>query len=253
MKKIYFLAFFLFASNLLLCQNFIETNYKHFLDNEDITRVQISEKMFSFASALTKNIEDEEGKKAHKLVSKIKGFDLIRLPNITNANKEFRSGYQKLSDFEELIRVKDNTNNVAILVKENNDIIYELVGLIAADSEFVAFTLIGEIDLNEIGELTKSLGKETLTNIKGISNLEFDDVKVYPNPAKANSKVSVDVPQKLKGGKLTLYDLDGKLIQTQNIDGTSLEVQTNKLTAGSYMLKMENGTFTVNRKIIVVE
>ena len=249
MRSLFFMVCLLFTT-FTYAQNFIEDNYAHFLDRDDITRVQVGERMFNIAATLTKDAENRE---AHDLVSKIKSFDLISIEKLSNPQSEFKAGLAKLKGFEELVRIKDKENNIAIMVDESNEIIHELVGIIAADSEFVVFDLVGEIDLNEISKLTSKLQDENLGKIQGISNLGLDEVKVYPNPVKRGSEVSVDVPANMIGGKVKVIDISGKTVSQQELTGNSLRLEGDQFNANSYFLEFENKGIIVRKKLIVIE
>ena len=249
MRSIFFLVCLLFTS-FTYAQNFIEDNYAHFLDRDDITRVTVGERMFNIAATLTK---DSENREAYDLVSKIKSFDLISVEGLSNPQNEFKAGIAKLKGFEELVRVKDKENNIVIMVDETHEIIHELVGIIAADSEFVVFDLVGEIDLNEISKLTSKLQDEHLGKIQGISSLGMDDVKVYPNPVKRGNEVNVDVPENMIGGKVKVIDVSGKTVVQQELSSNNLRLEGSQLNANSYFLEFENKGVIVRKKLIVIE
>ena len=249
MRSIFFLACLLFTS-FSYAQNFIETNYAHLLDREDITRVQVGERMFNIAATLTKEGDNRE---AHDLISKIKSFDLIKVGGLSIPQSEFKAGIAKVKGFDELIRVKDKETNVAILVDESHDIIHELIGIVAADSEFVVFHLIGEIDLNEISKLTSKLQNDHLGSIQGLSDLGLDNVKVYPNPVKKGSEVNLEVPEKMVGGSVKVIDMNGRTVHQQKLDSTSLRLDGNALLSNSYFIEFENKGVNLKKKLIVIE
>lgn len=235
------------------CQNFIEENYQKYLSQENITRVQVSERMFNIASILTRDVENKDTKDAHKIISKIKSFDLLSINDLANPNEAFLAGMAKCRNFDELIRVKDKNTNVSIRIDEENEIIHQIVGLIASDSEFVVFTLVGEIDLKEIGTLVNKLQDENVGKMLGTQKVSFEDVKVYPNPSKKGQINTVEVPENLIGGKLVIYDTTGKKIQEHDLTTSRLEINTLDMNESTYMLKFEKGTMQINKKLILIE
>jgi hypothetical protein len=244
---------FLFTS-AAFSQNFIEENYQSYLNNEDITRVQIGERMFNIAAIMTKDAKSEDAKDAHQIVSKIKSFDLLSMENIANPNQAFAAGLAKCQHLDELIRVKDKTTNVSIRIDEENDVIREIVGLIASDSGFVVFTLVGEIDINEVGKLVNKIQDEKMMgNLLGTKKVEIEEVKVFPNPSKKNATTTIEIPENLIGGKLVVYDLSGKKITDLELSSSSLELNTSTLSNATYMLKFEKGPISINKKLIIIE
>jgi len=63
--------------------------------------------------------------------------------------------------------VRDKENDLKFLVKENaKGNISELIMLVGGDKEFVAMSLVGDIDLNEISQIANGM------NIQGMDNLK---------------------------------------------------------------------------------
>jgi hypothetical protein len=258
MKKITFVLLALFFNAYLsnvFAQSFIETNYKSHLQKENITRVMVSEKMFAMANTFVKNSNDPDATKVQNIISKIKSFDLLRMKDGIDANQEFAKGMSSLNKkYEELIRVKHEKNNVALMIDEDNDIIHEMVGLIAADSEFVVFNLVGEINLNEVSEIIQKFDEKGLKGLKGIGDLHSKtEIEVYPNPAKINSKISFKAQDDMVGGTISINDINGKLIHTQKIQNTNEDLPTHNLGAGTYIVKYEKDGYTINKKVLITE
>ncbi len=248
--------------NLFICclitftsfsQSFIEENYASLANQEDVTRVTVGEKMFSIAATLTKDAKDSDTKEAHKFISKIKSFDLLSVENIGDGFSKFKAGLAKCQNFEELIRVKDKENNISIRIDESNDVIHQIIGLIAADSNFVVFNLVGDIDINEINTLINHIQDEKVSKILGTKNFKVDDVKVYPNPAKSGQKTTLDIPENLVGGTLSIFDMEGRKVKEMKLEGSSVELNTAGYSNNTYMLKFEKGPIMLNRKLIIIE
>lgn len=76
----------------------------------------------------------------------------------------------------------------------------------------------------------------------------------YPNPVAAQLTIEVDMPT-AKGRKLSyhLYDLNGRLLQQQEISGTKTELRVEELAPATYILKVNAGnkelkTFRILKK-----
>ncbi|KAA9331133.1 beta strand repeat-containing protein [Adhaeribacter soli] len=80
------------------------------------------------------------------------------------------------------------------------------------------------------------------------ANLLQSQVNVYPNPSQGTFKV--DLPQG-KTYELTVTDLTGKVIMTQNASGGINHLQLNKAAKGIYLLKVKGENGTATRKLIV--
>jgi hypothetical protein len=72
--------------------------------------------------------------------------------------------------------------------------------------------------------------------------------KVYPNPT--NSTLNVEMEQ-WSNGTFTLYDLSGKLVLSQSVNGNTAQINMSALSAGSYVLRLvENGKASVGVQVI---
>jgi hypothetical protein len=77
---------------------------------------------------------------------------------------------------------------------------------------------------------------------------------VYPNPS--SEFIAVQFSGLLKEDiKLSLYDLNGRLIQTQTVIAGStigyFDVRT--LYAGEYILKCTNDQFTIQKRVTIIK
>ena len=76
----------------------------------------------------------------------------------------------KFSEYEELMKIRDEGTNVRIMIKEANDKINELLLLIGGEDDFVLISFVGNIDINKIAQLSGTIdinGIEYLDNIGG--------------------------------------------------------------------------------------
>jgi len=76
----------------------------------------------------------------------------------------------------------------------------------------------------------------------GIEQLQVTNYKlqVYPNPA--NSRLNVKLENNANG-TLTLFDMSGKIVLSQAVNGNSAQINVSQLSAGNYILRLlENGT-----------
>ena len=154
----------------------IASLFEKYADNEELTKVNISQKMFSLFTNLEP--EDPETKELANAISKLKGVKILASDSITDGRKYYREATQniKKSKFEELMSVRDGDKDMVFMIKENGGVIDELLMLVGGDHQFVAMDLFGEIDLKQISKLSKGM------NMKGMEYLENID----KNPKKGS-------------------------------------------------------------------
>jgi len=173
MKKliITFIALQMLAFAVQAQDSSIASLFNKYQDDERFTKVSVSSKMFELFMQLEP--DDPDNKELAEAISKLEGLKILAGDSITGAKKyylEARDNVQK-SNFEELMAVRDGDQDVLFLVKENGNIINEMLMLVGGEREFVAMSLYGEIDLKTISKLSKGM------NINGMKYLENIDEK----------------------------------------------------------------------------
>ena len=81
------------------------------------------------------------------------------------------------------------------------------------------------------------------------SHTDAKQMKVYPNPT--NNVINVLLEKPVKNGTLTLFDMNGKIILSQLINGNTAKINMFSCVAGSYILLLsENGVVVSEVKIV---
>ncbi len=162
MKKIilFSIALLFISANIFAQNNAIDNLFEKYTDNDDFTSVYISGKMFN---TITKS--NSKGK-VDDVLSSLKGMNILTTEK--NPKDFFKEAKKKLysNDYEELMRVKDKGANVLFFVRESDGkIAKELVLLVGESDETVLISFGGNINLDKISDLGKTL------NIKGANKL----------------------------------------------------------------------------------
>ena len=254
MKKSVLLVVLMVIGNLTFGQSIIEKHYQKYVEDENVTHVFVSSKFFDFATAITSGMDDEDVKELSEFAANIESFSLIKVPQLKDAVAEYNKGMSSLpSSYDELVRVRAEGNRFTVLVDEEDDIVYELVGLGIADGDFIAFSLIGELDLNKISEFISKANNDMLAPVKEMVNEDVAEVKVYPNPATANSRFMLDVPENLIDARVNIYNMNGERVREFIAKSETTQINTNNLPAGNYYVEVQNDTFSVKKKLIVIQ
>lgn len=247
-----------FAATLLstaaFSQGIIDRHYSNYLNDDDVTHVYVAGKMFDLASVLAAGVDDKDVQELSEFASKIQSFSLIKVPNRIDAKAEFKKGLADVAnDYDELIRVRDEGNRFALFIDEEDNVVFEVVGLAIADGEFVALSLVGEMDLTKISDFVSKIDNDDFEPFKRMSEFNPDDMKVYPNPANANAQITVEVPEKMVGGKATLFDTNGRTLKTIDVDSNEVTITTNGLNAGNYFVELQKESVTMKRQVIILQ
>ncbi|MCQ2285774.1 MAG: S8 family serine peptidase [Bacteroidales bacterium] len=74
----------------------------------------------------------------------------------------------------------------------------------------------------------------------GIADFNAVDFHIYPNPA--SDFITVVLPEGMEGAQMQIFDLSGKLINTQNLNETNNTINVNSMASGLYFVKIGNTT-----------
>ena len=75
-------------------------------------------------------------------------------------------------------------------------------------------------------------------------------VKTYPNPAKES--MTVELTQRIPGGMIDLFDMEGRLVSSQTLEGTVNTVNVNGLVQGQYHYKVMSGKTIQNTGFFMI-
>lgn len=89
--------------------------------------------------------------------------------------------------------------------------------------------------------------KEAIVSIEEV--IKKCTVSIYPNPT--NNTLNVELENYVNNGTLTLFDMSGKIVLSQAVNGNFAQINMFPLTAGIYILRLvENGTVSRETQVI---
>jgi len=140
--------------------------FSSYADSEDYTKVTISSKMFELFTHIEGTNEEEQ--EMLETISGLQGMRMVTASNPDEADSRYKSALKSLgSEFEVLMEVEDDEENITIFIKEESGMINELV-IIGCGDEFFILSLLGDIDLKQVAKLSRTIqidGMEHLQNI----------------------------------------------------------------------------------------
>ena len=97
---------------------------------------------------------------------------VVAADSVPDSRRVYQDAVSRIQkkNYSELMSVKDGKEDMLFLIREKGPIIEELVMVAGGHKSFMVLSLYGEIDLNSISKLSKSM------NIKGMEQLQkLDD------------------------------------------------------------------------------
>lgn len=165
MKKIILILIVAFLSIPGFSQNTpVDGLFDKYSGKEGFTSVYITSYMFSmFTDVETNDPEFDE------LMKNLKGIKILATDESYNGNANF---YKEIIDkipisqYKELMVIKEKDQDVKFLINEKDGKIIELLLIAGGKDENVLISIKGDIDLKNISKLSKSM------NINGLEHLE---------------------------------------------------------------------------------
>ncbi len=168
--------------NLILLTAFIasfwvsgQTIFERYANNDEVTLVSISPKMFKMLGQMSLSLDDPEAQEYLDMVTSINNFKVLISSNPSISGEMLAWVNQQVSkqDLDELLSIKDQEADVTFYVKEGKSEVYveqllmyvnERVGsgstnlnINGREIKAVLMLLEGDIDLNKISKLTDQM------------------------------------------------------------------------------------------------
>ena len=164
MKKWICIGLFLIGTCSVQAQDLVSDFLSKTKENKVFTQVNISSRMFQMISEIT----DAE---TESIIRNLTGMKMLTTEQETDRYfQEVRTMLQKRKpEYEELMSILEEGEQVWMYVREKNKEIVELVILVGGKEEFMLMSFCGVIDLKKISRLAKAVnveGMEYLGKVK---------------------------------------------------------------------------------------
>lgn len=166
MKKSALSLFIIFFTLLLNGQNGpIDEMFNKYSEKEGFTVVSISSKMFSMFAG-----QDNKDKEAGDIVNRLKSIKILTVEDsLLNKNLNFYTELGKklnMSEYEELMVVKEGPDITKFLIRQKGDMISELLVITGGPGGNSLISIKGDLNLKTISQLSKDV------NIEGLKSLD---------------------------------------------------------------------------------
>lgn len=165
-KLIVLLVFTGFALGANAQNDAISKFFSKYEEDMDFTVVNITGRMFNLFTDL--EIENKEDKEVLDAISKLTGLKILARDDYSNSRTLYKEANSLLprTEYDELMTIRDEDKNMRFVVKEKNKKITELVMVMGGEREFFILSLVGDIDLNQIANISSKMNVDGLEGLK---------------------------------------------------------------------------------------
>ncbi len=154
------------AAQAVFAQEDVVTRFFNQYEGKDhFTTIYITSKMFSMIAQIP---EDENESDFMNLVRRLNGIRVLSSDSITDASAMYNKAIGMLdkNGFDDLMIVRDGTENIKFMVLEKGEVISDFVMLIGDINRFTLISLTGDLRLKDISKISKTM------DIKGFDKLD---------------------------------------------------------------------------------
>lgn len=176
MKKLLLIVCFIGMSAVIMAQNkSIDRVFDKYAGKEGFTTVYISKYMFTMFANLD-DMDDEDLKEAQDIFGKLTGIKILAVEDADALGKGVNFYDEIMKDlprdrYEELMVVKDSESDVIFLAREEQGVIVELLLIVGGEGDDnVLIAITGEIDLNTIAKLSKTMDIEGMDELENLED-----------------------------------------------------------------------------------
>lgn len=169
--KIYISIIALFISGQAFGQaDAISKYFSHLEDDRSNTVISISGMMFSIFSKL--EADDEDDQEILDAMSKLTGLKILTKDAVRDGFYDYKEAIRSLpkGEFEVLMKVREEDQDMSFLVSKENGRITELLMVSGGDDSFFLLSIVGDIDLETISKISKSMDIEGLEDLDRIND-----------------------------------------------------------------------------------
>ncbi len=161
--------------------------------------------------------------------------------NLAVDNNFMIQGILQGSAIQQWLTVTPASGTIIPAQVQTIDLAFNITGLPAGN--YLSTVVIGCNDpTTEFSEVDVNLSVVT-----SIENNNSIGIMTYPNPANNNFNIKSDSNIDL----VTLYDINGKLVNSYKVNATSTQIDVNNLSKGTYLMKIQTGSNEITRNIVV--
>ncbi|MBR9999283.1 MAG: DUF4252 domain-containing protein [Cyclobacteriaceae bacterium] len=139
--------------------------FSQYEGREDFTTIYITSRMFGLIAQIPESDDEED---LMNVIRKLKGLKILTTDKYVEREQLYQEAMAKLpkEGFDELMVIREGEEEIKFLIAEKEGKINEFLMLIGGDDDFFLMSLVGDLTLEDISRLSKTL------DIDGFEHLE---------------------------------------------------------------------------------
>src|SRR5258708_33066847 len=138
-----------------------------YVEDSRFTVVSISPKMFRLLSKVSWDSIPSDLKQS---VSRLTSLRILSTETTPAAFYKEAMARIERKEYEELITVRSDKDNVHFMVKEQGDVIHELLMIAVDKDDFSLMSFVGNIDLDKLSRLSSDMGIKGMEGLKNVKH-----------------------------------------------------------------------------------
>jgi hypothetical protein len=136
-----------------------------YIDDDRFTVVSISPSMFRLMSKVNWDTVSTDLKETVRKLQSLRILTTTTTPMVF-----YKEALERIDrkEYQELITVRNNKDNVHFMVKESGNTIHELLMISVGDDGFSLISFVGDIDLDRLSRLSSDMGIKGMENLKNV-------------------------------------------------------------------------------------
>jgi len=168
MKKFFLIITALCMVSVLEAQtSAVDEMFNKYSEREGFTLISISSKMFSLLAGKGTNTSEDRS-----FINRLKSIRILSVEDsMLNENINFYDELSRKLNFgiyEELMVVREGKDMTKFLIRQNGDIISELLMITGGPGDNTLISIKGDLDLKTISDISKKSGIEELKTLDNI-------------------------------------------------------------------------------------
>lgn len=232
---------------------FAQDAFEKFERDADVTSLILGKKAFAMMAATKFGDANEALTDLAKAAAQVESLRVYstQVPETAGQMKRAVDSHIKAERLEELLKVKDEGENISVLVKDGRgNKVKEILVFIdgsAKKQESVIVSVKGNFDLDQLAEMlnSKSVSGDAKKDEAKLESIKEEmELKIQPNPTSDIFYLNTSEPS-----EVTLYDLSGRKVKNEVYTPAGISVAG--LKPETYLVEVRSGDKKQTQKIIV--